>query len=364
MSAEKKAQTRADRDEKRRQEEQKDRRSMTVYTVVAVLVVVAAIAAMFWRSGVLQRSMTALDVNGTKYTAADLQYYYTSLYSRHANRYDFLPTASVKDQVYDQETGQSWHDYLLDQAVEQLANNTALAARASSEGYALSQEAQTDLDATLAQLNSSWISGYASRDAFIRANFGSHMTYDRLVTLLNLEFLASDYADSRLAAITHPDTDYEGYYQDNAGSLDTYVYTLLTFQASVPTTDGQGNPVTMTDGEKAAAYMDVMGQPSDEYVEGVVSQQMENMTRQSIEEMIIQQYAGEMGVDADTVSGYIAEMDDETLFARIEEAIAQQVREQYAQGVQASWGHEPGAAGGNAVSCHGERLYVGPCRTL
>ena len=56
MSAEKKAQTRADRDEKRRQEEQKDRRSMTVYTVVAVLVVVAAIAAMFWRSGVLQRS--------------------------------------------------------------------------------------------------------------------------------------------------------------------------------------------------------------------------------------------------------------------------------------------------------------------
>ena len=60
--------------------------------------------------------------------------------------------------------------------------------------------------------------------------------------------------------------------------------------------------------------------------------------RSSIEEMIIQQYAGEMGVDADTVSGYIAEMDDETLFARIEEAIAQQVREQYAQGVQAQLG--------------------------
>ncbi len=253
MSTEKKAQSRAQRDENRRREEQKDRRAMTLYTVIGVVVVVAAVVLMFWNSGVLQRNLTAVNINGTKYTPADLQYYYTSLYSRHANRYDFLPTASVKDQVYDQETGQSWHDYLLDQAVEQLANNTALAARASSEGYALSQEAQTDLDATLAQLNSSWISGYASRDAFIRANFGSHMTYDRLVTLLNLEFLASDYADSRLAAITHPDTDYEGYYQDNAGSLDTYAYTLLTFQASVPTTDGQGNPVTMTDGEKAAA---------------------------------------------------------------------------------------------------------------
>ena len=85
--------------------------------------------------------------------------------------------------------------------------------------------------------------------------------------------------------------------------------------------------------EAAEAYLDVMSQPSDEYVDGVVSQQMEGMTRESIEEAIIAQYAGEMGVDEDTVSGYIADMDDETLFSRIEEAIAQQVREQYAAGV-------------------------------
>ncbi len=87
--------------------------------------------------------------------------------------------------------------------------------------------------------------------------------------------------------------------------------------------------------EAAEAYLDVMSQPSDEYVDGVVSQQMEGMTRESIEQMIIQQYSGEMGVDGETVSGYISEMDDDALFARVEEAIAEQVREQYAQGVQA-----------------------------
>ena len=96
--------------------------------------------------------------------------------------------------------------------------------------------------------------------------------------------------------------------------------------------------LTLPDTEKAAAYMDVMSQPSGEYVENVVAQQMEGMTRQSIEQMIIQQYAGEMGVDEKTVAGYIADMDDETLFARVEEAIAGQVREQYAQGVQAQLG--------------------------
>ena len=90
---------------------------------------------------------------------------------------------------------------------------------------------------------------------------------------------------------------------------------------------------TLTAQEKAAAYVDVMGQPSQAYVDAVVGQQMEGMTREAIEEMIVQQYAGEMGVDGDTVRGYIADMTDEELFGRMEEAVAQGVREQYAASV-------------------------------
>ena len=86
--------------------------------------------------------------------------------------------------------------------------------------------------------------------------------------------------------------------------------------------------------EKAAVYVDVMGQPSQEYVDGVVEQQMAGLTREAIEEMIVEQYAGEMGVDGETVRGYIADMSDEELFDRVEEAIAQSVREQYAAGVE------------------------------
>ena len=99
-----------------------------------------------------------------------------------------------------------------------------------------------------------------------------------------------------------------------------------------------GHLAALTAQEKAAAYVDVMGQPSQEYVDAVVDQQMEGMTRQSIEEMIVQQYAGEMGVDGDTVRGYIADMSDEELFERTEEAVAQGVREQYAAGVEARLG--------------------------
>ncbi len=90
----------------------------------------------------------------------------------------------------------------------------------------------------------------------------------------------------------------------------------------------------LTVSEKAAAYVDVMGQPSQEYVDTVVDQQMDGMTRQAIEDMIVEQYAGEMGVDGDTVRGYISDMSDDELFGKVAEAIAQQVREQYAAGVE------------------------------
>ena len=102
--------------------------------------------------------------------------------------------------------------------------------------------------------------------------------------------------------------------------------------------DIQDHLRSLSTADKAAAYIDVMGQPSQEYVDAVVDQQMAGMTRESIEEMIVEQYAGEMGVNGDTVRGYIADMSDDDLFARMGEAVAQGVREQYAQGVQAQLG--------------------------
>ncbi len=90
--------------------------------------------------------------------------------------------------------------------------------------------------------------------------------------------------------------------------------------------------------DKAAAYLDVMSQAGDAYVQAVVEQQMASVTRESIEEMAVQRYSEEMGVEADTVASYIAQMSDAELLAQVEEAVAVQVREQYAAGVQQQLG--------------------------
>ena len=90
---------------------------------------------------------------------------------------------------------------------------------------------------------------------------------------------------------------------------------------------------TLSTADKASAYVDVMSVPADEYVSSTVEQQMAGMTRETIEAMIVDQYAAQMGVDASTIMGYIAEMSDEELFAQVETAMVEQICQQYAAAV-------------------------------
>lgn len=241
------------RSEKRRQEEEKERRSIALYSTIGIIVAVAAVVLLVWNSGLLQRNLTALSINGEKYTAADVQYYYNSVYSSYASQYAFDPNVSVKKQKVGSESATTWFDFLMDEARDRLIDNNALAAKAKEEGHTLSTEAQQALDSFVLQLDTAWMGyGYTSRDDFVKANYGPYMTYSRLVELASMEYLASDYAQTRLDAIEHPSADYEAYYKEHADELDTIVYSQFAFRAYVPTADEQGNPIEMTDEEKSA----------------------------------------------------------------------------------------------------------------
>ena len=93
--------------------------------------------------------------------------------------------------------------------------------------------------------------------------------------------------------------------------------------------------------ERAAVYVALQSRPAEDYLDAIVEQQMEGMTREVIESQVTDIYVQQMGVDAATVKNYIAGMDDETLFAFVADAIRQQVTQQYAAGVQQRLGALP-----------------------
>lgn len=244
-----------------KQAQEKKSRSMAIfYTVIGVVVAVAVIALLVWNSNFFQNRTAAVTIDGESYTAADVQFYYTSILQSQAyyamfgaSTFDY--TTDAKDQVYSEASGTTWHDYFLEQAVSALTQDVALATEAEKAGYTLSADAQASLDANLSSLESSRISaGYSSRDSYLRAVYGSSMTYNKYLTILTRSALAADYANAQAASFTYDDAALNSYYEENKDALDTFVITQFVFQASVPTqTDEDGNTVELTEEETAAA---------------------------------------------------------------------------------------------------------------
>ena len=60
------------------EEKAKARKTNTLYGIIAAVFVVVAAAVLVYNSGVLQRGKTAVTIDGEKYTAAQVNYYYMS----------------------------------------------------------------------------------------------------------------------------------------------------------------------------------------------------------------------------------------------------------------------------------------------
>lgn len=259
-SKERKQELELERQRQREEEAKADRRSMRLYAVVGVLCAVIGIGLLVMNSGILQRSMTAVSVNGTDYTAADMQYYYgmeyqnlvttAQTYAMYGMDYGFDFTVDPEDQIYNEETGESWEDYLVDNAKKSVAYVTALVDAANEAGHTMSQEAQDTLNEVLTNVDSVWVGSYNNRDSFIRATYGPYMTYDRFVELVEREILASDYVNAAVGSIEYTDAEYDAYYAEHADELDTFTLTQFVLQAKAPEA-GEGEQA-LSEEEKAA----------------------------------------------------------------------------------------------------------------
>ena len=85
---------------------------------------------------------------------------------------------------------------------------------------------------------------------------------------------------------------------------------------------------------QAELYTEISSTPSDDYLDAAVEQALSELTREDIEGMMLDGYAEEMGVDADSLRDYVAQMDDETLMSYVEEMAREAVAQQYAEAAQ------------------------------
>ena len=66
--------------EKELEKKKAEKRSNVLYSVIAVLFVLVVAASFLWRSNVISRNATALTIDGEKYSAAEVNFYYQNVY--------------------------------------------------------------------------------------------------------------------------------------------------------------------------------------------------------------------------------------------------------------------------------------------
>ena len=244
-------------------EADKDRRKHVLYGIVGVIVAVLAVALLVWDSGFFQKRSTAVTIDGEAYGPAIVQYYYQAAY----NNASYLAamgsgpaldtSLDPADQIYDEETGQTWQDYLVEQAIYGLTQVTVLCHAAEAEGYTLTAADQANLDQQLAAIDEVWRSNgtYGSLEGYLRVNYNNYMDEETFLTLCTDQALAASYQTHYQNSLTYTEEEAEEYYLEHSDELDTYTYSILTVHASVEEElDAEGNPVERTEEETQAAF--------------------------------------------------------------------------------------------------------------
>lgn len=275
MSASKKKKLRTEGGEKlteRQLAEQKEAKKIKIYSiafgvVLAVLVVVAAVVGVnrtIQASGIHEKNTVAASVGEHQLSNAELSYYYIDYINNYANTYgSYLSlfgidsSVALNEQVFNEETGETWADYFISEATSSAQSVYALADAAAAEGFTLPQEQQEQADIMASNLDSyATLYGYSDTNSFLKAQYGNGASKTSYMDYYRRSLLASAYQESHQDSLTYtPEQIQEA---DDADPVKYSSYSYAQYYIPVSsfltggTTDDSG-ATTYTAAEREAA---------------------------------------------------------------------------------------------------------------
>ena len=247
----------------------KEKRSNCLYAVIGVVFLAALAVTIVWRSNVIPKHTAAVTIDGEKYTAAEVDFYYVNSYRNFMNEYYYIAsylgldtTASLKSQTMTDtaaamlgaESGSTWYDYFLSQATQQMAAMQKLEQQAKAEGYTYSDSVQAQYDDTIASIKTTAAANGYSFKEYLTNTYGALMTEKVFSEQLMRVSKYSDYITSYSNGLTYTTDEITAAYNADKNSYDCVSYETVTVLGSADsTTDADGKTVEPTEAEQAAA---------------------------------------------------------------------------------------------------------------
>lgn len=273
------------------QQRREEKRTNLLYGVIAAAVLVAVIASFVWRSDFIPKTTTAATIDGEKYTAAEVEYYYQTAYRNFVSNSQYsyflsylglntnatlksqsinstaatmlgieLPEADAEGTEADSDadplapTGMTWHDYFLDEALDNMRVIQAALKAAEAEGFQYPAGVQAQYDDNMDALKAVAAASGISVSQYLKGNFGAGVTEKVYGEQLMRVLRYSAYADAYQDSLTYSDSELEETYNADRNTYDHVSYEVVSFSgAAESTTDDEGNTVEPTEEEAAAA---------------------------------------------------------------------------------------------------------------
>ena len=266
----------------RQRQEQAEAKKLKIMTIVFVTVIIA-VAAIFLitnavnsinRNGVFEKNSVAATVGDTEINSVIMNYYFMDTvsmeYSEKSEIYGDYTSSyftsmgldlskPLNEQTYNEESGETWADYFLNKAYENLKSDYALYELAQNENFQLPEDIQTNLDTMQSNIQlSAAFSGASSVDAYLRSIYGNGADEENYMEYQTISATASAYYNAHANSITYTDADYRAYenaenrYNNySAYSFHSYYVNHTSFLTGGTTSeDGK---TTYSDEETAAA---------------------------------------------------------------------------------------------------------------
>ena len=251
------------------EEKAQQRKANRLYGAIAVVFVLVAALLVVVNSGVLERSATAITVDGENYTAAQVNYYYYGIKNSIINsgyssfygidtsvamdKQNMSDTAKMLLQVTD-EGDITWDQFFRDYATRQLSVQVMAAKEAEANGMGEDDDIRAEVNEVIDNITAGAKEQGYTLKSYLKLAYGSTMTVSTFKKMMTLEEVATHYMQHYQEELSYTESQLEEYYQANSSDFDVASYEYIYFKGTADsTTDADGNTVQPTEAASEAA---------------------------------------------------------------------------------------------------------------
>ena len=228
--------------------EQKEAKKLKILTtvfvvVLALMVCIAAVVGVtktIEGSGIREKKTVALTIGDKQLNNAELNYYYIDGVNAFANQYgDYLylvgldATVPLDEQILNEETGETWADSFMNDAVENAKAIQTLCAEAEAQGFTLTDEDLENIEASIAttEMYAQYYYQYPTLEDYLKAMYGHGATEESYREYYTMGYTAEAYQQAYIDGLTYEDADLREAEAADYRAYNTYSYNYYYLNA-------------------------------------------------------------------------------------------------------------------------------------